>query len=110
MRFLSVFLMSVFLAGPVFAEGIPREWRVCGQDSDCRVVGGGCFIDAVNAAFVTQGTQYANDMNARIECIRYMDPLRHRAVCQKMEIPCPDGDRCPMADPPGQCAAVEDFH
>lgn len=104
-RFSALLMFLFFLPGPAMAQ-MPAEWKNCAQDSDCRIVGGGCFLDAVNGAYITQGTQYANDINARIECIRYIDPLLARAVCNIMPEPeCGLAGNCPA--PQGQCAAVE---
>lgn len=105
-RLLAVFLVCLFISAPVFADGMPQEWKMCTQDSVCRIIGGGCFLDAVNLRFVTHGTQYANDINARIECFRYMDPLKARAVCDFSNSPvCGPNESCPA--PRGLCRAVE---
>ncbi len=103
MRFVLVFCF-LLLSGPAFAQ-MPYEWKTCETDSDCRIVGGGCFLDAVNQAHITQGTQYANDINARVECVRYIDPLKARAECYKPPKPCPPEAMCPEQAP--QCRAVE---
>ncbi len=103
MRFL-IFALVLFLSGPAFAQ-MPFEWTMCSTDSDCRIVGGGCYLGAVNKDYVTQGTKYANDINARVECIRYMDPLKARAECYKPPKPCPPEAMCPERAP--SCRAVE---
>ena len=95
----------MFLVAVPAQAQMPFEWKMCSEDADCRIVGGGCFLDAVNAAYVTQGTQYANDINARVECVRYMDPLKARAGCYQPPKPCPPEAMCPEQAP--QCRAVE---
>ncbi|MCB1682764.1 MAG: hypothetical protein KDI65_12630 [Alphaproteobacteria bacterium] len=100
-----LFLFFLFVSVPAFAQ-MPEDWKYCTEDDDCRIIGGECFLDAVNQEHITQGTQYANDINARIECVRYMDPLRAVALCDKPPQPCPPGASCP--DVMGRCKAVEE--
>ncbi len=107
MRIIRFFAAVVlcFFSGPAFAQ-MPPEWTSCKVDTDCRIVGGGCYVGAVNHAHITQGTQYANDINARIECLRYMDPLLFRAACQPANADsCGPEDSCEFVG--FACTAIE---
>lgn len=105
MRFYLALALLILVAAHAEAQ-MPPEWKTCSVDSDCRIVGGGCFLDAVNHAHITHGTKYANDINSRVECIRYMDPLKATAVCDfSAAVSCGPAESCPA--PQGQCKAVE---
>lgn len=98
-------LALCFPSGAAFAQ-MPPEWTACKVHTDCRIVGGGCFVGAVNHAHITQGTQYANDINSRVECIRYMDPLLFRAVCKAANADsCGPEDSCEFVG--FACTAIE---
>ena len=83
----SILLLILLCAGTAQAQE-KREWKFCEQASDCVVVGGGCCLSAVYKDFTEQGKAYCDDMNARIECIRYMDPAKSVAKCEQTPVPC----------------------
>ncbi len=102
--FLSFFLLAVL---PARAEvGVPAEWKICEQDADCRIVGHGCFIEAVHRAFFMQALNYTEEVNKQAKCKEYKYPDLFRAKCDFMvsSPACAKADFCPPIQ--GLCRAV----
>ena len=97
MRYLLVLTLWL-VALPAFAQ-MPFEWRGCKKDEDCVIVGGGCYMDAVNQKYQEEGTKFADDFNARMGCLGFQDPLTVKAICDN-----PPVNRCPAGNT--QCARV----
>lgn len=97
MRFLIIALV-LLVSSPAFAQ-MPFEWRGCKTDEDCVIVGGGCYMDAVNVKYQEQGSKFADDFNARMGCLGFLDPLTARAICDN-----PPAKHCPPGN--NLCARV----
>ncbi len=82
-------------------------WKSCQVDADCVVVGGGCCLTAVNKDHIKDGEAYCAEMNATVECLRYMDPKTSKAVCRKTPVPCFDGSLDGCMSKKAKCDLVE---
>lgn len=80
------FCLCILCACSVQAQEKP-EWFVCGQDSDCVVVGSGCAITAVNIKFQKEADVYFREINSRKDCATLLNSSYFNAACilQKCE-------------------------
>jgi hypothetical protein len=96
MRF-KVFFYAAFMLLPVGICALPssgqaqeknRQWSYCAQDSDCVVVGGGCFLGTVHKDFKVEAEAYYAEKNTLAECGETLDPATAKAACTHSKVPC----------------------